>query len=330
MKDELPFCQCGCGQRVIRPTARFLRGHWSRLPEYKAKMNTPEAIAKRVIKRKQTIAKNPKAFWDKIHSPKAKQKRVKSLQQFIANLSDDERKAYWDKIYTPETREKMSKAQIQYFANLSDDERQAISKRCSEHAKQMWANRTPEERVEIGEKISKALTGKTIPQEVRDRISATLKGHHYHDSDSDAVRKWRVWATTDEGKDALRRGAFAAAQITSYTSIEVAMYAALDQLGVNYLPQHVLKDKFCVDAYILDIPLIMEAWGTFWHADPRKYDRNDIDSLYDVQRSVVYQDMRKERYFTKIGIPIISIWETELNKDAVKAVKEALSSYIQL
>jgi len=211
-----------------------------------------------------------------------------------------------------------------------DKELQAISDASSTRSTQMWADRTPEEREAIGQKISQALSGREMPQETRDKISATLKGHHYHDSDSEAVKKWREWAETEDGKDALRRGAFASSS-TEYTSIEIAMYKSLDELGIPYIPQYIVAGKFRVDAYLPDIPLILEAWGTFYHADPRsgKYDRNDIDSLYPIQKSNVHQDSRKEKYFAKVGIPIVSIWGTELNDDPVQAVLNALQEYIQ-
>lgn len=333
MSKDIKLCECGCGIPVS-PGCRFCKGHWSRTKEAKEIFSSPERRANLSRGRKhwqESLSPEEwKEYCDKLHTPEARLARITSRKQFFANMTEQERISYNKSIYTPDVKIKMSISAKRYWNNLDQETRQQISELHSELSRQMWASRTPEQIADISAKISKANTGKSPSQETRDKISKTLKGHHYHDPDSEAVLKWKIWAETPEGLEALRRGAHGASKVTEFTSIEIAMYQALDDLAINYIPQHVIDGRFKVDAYLPDIPLILEAWGTYWHADPRsgKYNRNDIGSLTKGQKCNIHQDIRKERYFAKANIPIVSVWEIDLQEDPEATVVKVLKPFL--
>lgn len=335
MTKDIKLCECGCGL-IVSPGCRFRKGHWSKTKEAKEYFRSParrEAMSKRRKQWRESLSPEEwEEYCSKVYSPEAILARTASVKQFHINMTEEERTTYFENLFTPEARLNMSISAKRYWANIDQETLQQISELHSDLSKQMWADRTPEQRAEISAKISKANTDKSVPQETRDKISETLKGHHYHDSDSEAVRKWKVWSKTPEGQEALRRGAHGASKVTEFTSIEIAMYQALDNLNINYISQHVIDGRFKVDAYLPDVPLILEAWGTYWHADPRsgKYDRNDIDSLTKGQKCNVHQDIRKERYFAKVGIPIVSVWGIDLREDAEAAIIETLKPFVDL
>ena len=335
MSKDTKLCECGCGLPVSSG-CRFRKGHWSRTKEAKEIFSSPERRANLSKGRKRWRESLSPEEWqeycNKVYSPEAILAHSTSLKQFYANMTEQERIAFEEKKFSPTARSRMSISAKRYQSNIDQETRQQISELHSELSKQMWAARTPEQIAEISAKISEAHTGKTIPQEIRDKISKTLKDHHYHDSDSEAVRKWQIWAKTPEGLAALRLGAHKASELKGHTSIEIIMYKTLDDLNINYIPQHVIDGRFKVDAYLPDIPLILEAWGTYWHADPRsgEYDRNDLDSLTKGQRDSVHQDIRKERYFAKAGIPIVSVWGIDLRENPKVALMKALKPFLDL
>jgi len=335
MSKDIKLCGCGCGLPVS-PGCRFRKGHWSRTKEAKKCFNSPErrtAISKGRKQWRDSLSQEEwEEYCNKLHTPEADLARGTSIKQFHINMTEEERIAYYESLFSPEVRLKKSISAKKYWADMDQVEKEQWGKDVSTRSKEMWASRTSRQRADVSTKISEALTGRSLSQETRDKISRTLKGHHYHDSDSEAVRKWKIWAKTPEGLAALRLGAHKASELTGYTSIEIIMYETLDNLGINYIPQHIIDGRFKVDAYLPDVPLILEAWGTYWHADPRsgEYDRDNIDSLTKGQKDSVHQDIRKEHYFAKAGIPIVSVWGDDLREDPKAAVIEALKPFVDL
>jgi len=49
------------------------------------------------------------------------------------------------------------------------------------------------------------------------------------------------------------------------SSIEVIGYKLLDALGVEYLPQHLIGGKFCVDAFVPSLSIVIQFDGDYWH-----------------------------------------------------------------
>lgn len=88
-------------------------------------------------------------------------------------------------------------------------------------------------------------------------------------------------------------------------------------LGIEFEKQHYIKDikQYC-DIYIPSKNAIIEFNGDFWHANPTKYDRNN---LYESQKRKVLKDNIKSEYCKNNGINLIVVWEGEYreNKDDV-------------
>jgi very-short-patch-repair endonuclease len=81
-----------------------------------------------------------------------------------------------------------------------------------------------------------------------------------------------------------------------HTSIEVKVYNTLKDMGVRFIEQHIINDKFRVDAYVPDKNLVIECDGDYWH------------SLENIQK----RDKVKNAYLTKCGYKMIRLPEHDI------------------
>lgn len=95
----------------------------------------------------------------------------------------------------------------------------------------------------------------------------------------------------------------------------------LKPLGVRYKYQFEAKDiGRWFDFYLPDHNLIIEIDGSYYHADPRVITE---DKLTPMHRRNMKVDELKNRWALAHGIPIIRIWEKDINENP-KKVLEAL------
>lgn len=87
----------------------------------------------------------------------------------------------------------------------------------------------------------------------------------------------------------------------------------LDRLGVEYTYQYEAKDigRF-YDFYLPKENAIIEIDGDYWHGNPEKY---SDDKLKYHQRKARRVDEIKDKWALSHGIPIIRIWESDIEKN---------------
>lgn len=100
------------------------------------------------------------------------------------------------------------------------------------------------------------------------------------------------------------------------TRLERAGYAMLDDLGIPYERQHVLFDKFCVDAFVPPAGLIVQFDGDYWHGNPERFPVPDAR-----QRRRMAMDRGQDAYLAKCGLRVLRIWERDMQRrtDEVRA-----------
>ena len=76
----------------------------------------------------------------------------------------------------------------------------------------------------------------------------------------------------------------------------------------------------CADFMLIN-GTIIEINGTYWHADPRKYPNGPI---YDTQKKKIESDKRKRQKFAELHIPLIELWEMDLEADMIGTLDKAL------
>ena len=101
----------------------------------------------------------------------------------------------------------------------------------------------------------------------------------------------------------------------------------LERLGVKYIYQFEVKEiGRWYDFYLPDHNLIIEVDGSYYHADPRVVTEDKLKPMHK-------RNMRVDEYKTKWalahGIPIIRIWEKDINESPTK-VFEALKKRLGL
>lgn len=98
-------------------------------------------------------------------------------------------------------------------------------------------------------------------------------------------------------------------QLLKGTKPEKIGYAILDGLGVPYLPQHVIGNKFCVDAFVPSAALVVQFDGNYWHGHPTRFPDPDTR-----QRRRMRLDRSQDAYMAKCGYRVARIWEVDLLK----------------
>jgi len=97
---------------------------------------------------------------------------------------------------------------------------------------------------------------------------------------------------------------------------ETSCYKYLDENGIDYIPQYVIGNKFCVDAFIEDENIAIQFDGDYWHGNPKKY--TDLDKR---QRKRVALDKSQDAYMKACGIKVVRVWQSEFKKDKSTLIK---------
>lgn len=105
---------------------------------------------------------------------------------------------------------------------------------------------------------------------------------------------------------------------TSPTSIEIALYGALTELGITFERQHAIR-WYVVDAFIPATNTIVEANGDYWHTNPEVYPDGPKD---EIQRRRFAVDQRRRTYFANRGYRLVELWEKDIHELGAKALLE--------
>ena len=94
----------------------------------------------------------------------------------------------------------------------------------------------------------------------------------------------------------------------------------LEKLGVKYIYQFEAKDiGRWFDFYLLEHNIIIEVDGSYFHADPRVVSE---DKLKPMHKKNIRVDEYKNRWALAHGIPILRIWEKDINEKPGEVLKE--------
>ena len=106
-------------------------------------------------------------------------------------------------------------------------------------------------------------------------------------------------------------------QSIDITSAEVAGYALLDSMGVDYLPQRTFAGKFIPDAVVPSARLVIQFDGDYWH------DRAGSSTEPRIRKRVSL-DRSQDKYVRACGWEVVRLWESDLTGN-VEGCRAALS-----
>lgn len=129
-----------------------------------------------------------------------------------------------------------------------------------------------------------------------------------------AKERWKSWPDARKKRKLLQlREGLAKVLEGNPSSIEVKVDSWLQDMGVEYESQKII-DFYIVD-FLVDGYKVVEVYGDYWHAHPEfKPDQ----PLNDVQKANVRRDKAKHTLFRNKGIPMLVLWECDINNNPVE------------
>jgi len=164
-----------------------------------------------------------------------------------------------------------------------------------------------------------------------DIVEKTIKekyGVTYSELQSNLSKK--VWSNlTDENKNLWLKNSIHSDKayknnIKGYniSKLETRIQEILNEMGISYTTQFCLKNEKMrrfYDFLLIDIKLIIEVNGDYWHANPKLYKENDILNYKKfgtrTAKDMWIKDEFKKDFAEKKGYIVMYIWESEINEN---------------
>lgn len=185
----------------------------------------------------------------------------------------------------------------------------------------VWQNEDTEETRERFRKIGEMSRKENNPVRAK-KISGKLKGRsktpeHIAKLKKSITKTWSCPIKREkQSHTRMMRITENGWQITS--KLEDKFAEVLDEMGIRYHRQHYVREiKALYDFYLSDHKIIVEVHGDYWHCNP-----NTKFSIpkYETQLKNIKNDEKKKTWCELNNVPLLVIWESDLNSDP-EAVK---------
>lgn len=161
-------------------------------------------------------------------------------------------------------------------------------------------------------------TGRVVSPETRAKISASEKGKIISEETRAKSRAW--WATLSYEERMERLGPVIAKAFTTAgpTSLEVIVREILETSGVLFEEQKQIGHYFA-DFFLPEKNIIIEAMGCYWHGC--------LECGHDSKEAQTKRnkDKRRGAYLQKCGYIVHYIWEHDLKRNPLDALKIILN-----
>lgn len=92
----------------------------------------------------------------------------------------------------------------------------------------------------------------------------------------------------------------------------------LEALNIEYIQQYKLSaiGRY-YDFYLPEYNILIECDGDYWHADPKKYKKEDLNAT---QKRNIRVDEQKNKYALMYGYVLLRFWEKDIYKNKKKVI----------
>ena len=92
----------------------------------------------------------------------------------------------------------------------------------------------------------------------------------------------------------------------------------LEALNIEYIQQYKLSavGRY-YDFYLPKYNILIECDGDYWHADPKKYKKEDLNAI---QKRNIRVDEQKNKYALMYGYVLLRFWEKDVYKNKKKVI----------
>jgi G:T-mismatch repair DNA endonuclease (very short patch repair protein) len=109
----------------------------------------------------------------------------------------------------------------------------------------------------------------------------------------------------------------------------------LEEHSIRYVKQFSLSGKYSCDFLLPELGVVLEYYGTYWHCDPRKYERDYYNQKKQRSAQQIWDyDRLREQTIIQNGYNLLVIWEedykvlnTQQKKDFIYEAIASKSSY---
>lgn len=142
-----------------------------------------------------------------------------------------------------------------------------------------------------------------------------------------ASRKW-IAEHPDEHRKKAVKGALQASKLGLFrlsTKLEDKMEQALKKYNISYRRQQEFEIGI-MDFYIPEGNIAVFVDGDVWHANPKKYNNEDVLFYGKTANSIWMKDLYHNRFLKSHGFRVLRFWEHDINRNVDACIKKILRS----
>jgi very-short-patch-repair endonuclease len=232
---------------------------------------------------------------------------------------------------TKEYRQKFPEAEMGNFERFSEWRNSEENRlHCSEMSKKVYGNK------EIREKKAEKCRNATTNPEYRQKQAALIKQKYLEKPErwqgrevtewmkKSNYERWVIQFGLEEAN--LRQENWAKnvvlPSISRNTKPEQQFSKILDALNLRYETQKRIEKYIC-DFYLPDYGIVVEVDGDYWHANPSKFEADDLIGGKKMKASEIWKlDEKKSASIKSKGYPLIRYWASEIKNISYSRVFE--------
>lgn len=197
----------------------------------------------------------------------------------------------------------------------SNEMREHLSKTSSVSSKNLWATK------EYRDKVIQNITGKKRSSQFKLDQSARITKWYKENPEQQKLRSVHMKRSWDDGKIEPNINSI------NESKIEKELRSTLqDSLIGRKVEKKTIKidGKWFHPDILIDDNIIVEFYGDYWHANPNKFEDNDVVHHSFTAEEIRNNDKERVTILLENGYDVFIVWQSEYTTDKNRCVKELL------